>query len=175
MSRKRTLLTTEQVSELQVAYDRCRDGDTKIRFLAVRLYGTGMARADILEIAACSRSSLMNWVRYYQTLGIAGLVDKRLGGNSAKLRPHQVERLQDQLQSYTPEQLLGPDATSRAFWTVPDLAHLLERDYGVVYQSPTSYRSLLKRCGLSRQRPAKVYKSRHEGKVMDFEELLEKN
>jgi transposase len=175
MSRKRTLLTTEEITELQVAYDRCRDGDTKIRFLAVRLYGTGMATADILEVAGCSRSSLMNWVRHYQTLGIAGLVDKRVGGNSAKLRPHQVERLQDHLQGYTPEQLLGPDATSRAFWTVPDLARLLERDYAVVYQSPTSYRSLLKRCGLSRQRPAKVYKSRHEGKVMDFEELLEKN
>lgn len=175
MSRKRTLLTAEQVTELQIAYDRCRDGDTKIRFLAVRLYGTGMATPEILAITGCSRSSLMNWVRHYQTWGIAGLVDKRVGGNSAKLRPHQVERLHAQLQSYTPEQLLGSDAASRAFWTVPDLARLLARDYDVVYQSPTSYRSLLKRCGLSRQKPAKVYKSRHEFKVMDFEELLEKN
>ena len=33
----------------------------------------------------------------------------------------------------------------------------------------------LQRCGLSRQRPAKQYKSRHELKVMAFEEELEKN
>lgn len=174
MSRERTLLTLEQVTELQVAYDQCRDGDTKIRFQAVRLYGTGLATAEILAIAGCSRSSLMNWSRSYQAMGIAGLVDKRVGGNSAKLAPYQVERLHDQLQSYTPEQLLGPDAVGAAFWTVADLAQLLERDYGVVYKSVTSLRSLLKRCGLSRQKPAKVYKSRSELQVMAFEETLEK-
>lgn len=175
MSRERTLLTREQVTELRVAYDQCRDGNTKIRFQAVRLYGIGMATADILTIAGCSRSSLMNWTRTYQEMGIAGLVDKRVGGNSAKLAPYQVERLHDQLHSYTPEQLLGPDAVGGQFWAVADLASLLERDYGVIYKSLTSYRSLLKRCGLSRQKPAKVYKSRSELKVMAFEERLEKN
>lgn len=110
MSRERTLLTSAPVKELQVAYDQCRDGDTKLRFQAVRLYGTGMATPDILASAGCSRSSLMNWVRTYQTLGVAGLVDKRAGGNSAKLTPVQVEHLQDRLQSAPPAQLLGPHA-----------------------------------------------------------------
>lgn len=175
MSRERSLLTAEQITELQMAYDQCRDGDTKIRFQAVRLYGSGMAMSTILAIAGCSRGSLMNWVRNYQASGIAGLVDKRTGGNSAKLAPYQVERLQDHLQSYTPEQRLGPEAVGGQFWTVADLACLLVRDYGVVYKSLTSYRSLLKRCGLSRQKPAQVYKSRSEIKVMAFEEELEKN
>ena len=115
MSRERTHLTLEQVTELQVAYDQCRDGDTKIRFQAVRLYGTGMATTDILAIAGCSRSSLMNWSRNYQQMGIAGLVDKRVGGNSAKLAPYQIEQLHDRLHSYTPEQLLGPDAVGGTF------------------------------------------------------------
>ena len=175
MSRKRTLLTAEQVTELQVAYDQCSEGNTKIRFLAVRLYGTGMATSDVLSIIGCSRSSLMNWSRTYQQMGIAGLVDKRAGGNSAKLTPHQVKHLADQLDRYTPEQLLGAEAVSAQFWTVTDLARLVERTYDVVYDSPTSYRTLLKRCGLSRQRPAKQYKSRSELKVLDFEETLEKN
>jgi transposase len=175
MSRQRTLLTSEQVTELQVAFDHCRDGNTKIRFQAVRLYGTGMATADILTMAGCSRQSLMNWVRNYHALGIAGLIDKRVGGNSAKLEPFQIERLQEQLERHTPEQLLGPDGSGTPFWTVPDLARWLEREYGVVYKSPTSYRTLLQRCGLSRQRPAKQYKSRHELKVMAFEEELKKN
>lgn len=175
MSRKRTLLTADQVTELQVAYDRCSEGNDKIRFLAVRLYGTGMATAEILSIVGCSRSSLMNWHRTYQAMGIAGLIDQRAGGNSAKLAPHQVEHVADQLARYTPEQLLGGDAVSAQFWSVADLARLLERDYGVVYGSPTSYRTLLKRCGLSRQKPAKQYKSRSELKVSSFEELLEKN
>lgn len=175
MSRKRTLFTTEQVTELQVAYDQCNEGNTKIRFLAVRLYGTGMATVEIMSIVGCSRSSLMNWSRAYQSMGVAGLIDKRAGGNSAKLLPHQVEHLSEQLKRYTPEQLLGAEAVSAQFWTVTDLARLVERDYAVVYDSPTSYRTLLKRCGLSRQKPATQYKSRSELKVMAFEETLEKN
>ncbi|WP_363325816.1 winged helix-turn-helix domain-containing protein [uncultured Caldilinea sp.] len=55
-----------------------------------------------------------------------------------------------------------------------DLARLVERDYAVVYDSPTSYRTLRKRCGLSRQRPAKQCKSRSKLKVLSFEETLEK-
>ena len=175
MSRKRTLFTAEQVTELQVAYDECREGNTKIRFLAVRLYGTGMATSEIEVIVGCSRSSLMNWSRAYQQTGIVGLIDKRAGGNSAKLEPHQVAHLADQLECYRPEQLLGAETVSAQFWTVTDLARLVERDYAVVYDSPTSYRTLLKRCGLSRQRPAKQYKSRSELKVLAFEETLEKN
>ncbi|NJN83243.1 MAG: transposase [Caldilineaceae bacterium] len=160
---------------MQVAYDQCNEGNTKIRFLAVRLYGTGMATSEVLSIIGCSRSSLMNWSRIYQQMGVGGLVDKRAGGNSAKLAPYQVEHLADQLERYTPEQLLGAEATSPQFWTVTDLARLVERDYDVVYDSLTSYRTLLKRCGLSRQKPAQQYKSRSELKVMDFEETLEKN
>ena len=60
------------------------------------------------------------------------------------------------------------------FWTVPDVACLLARDYGVIYQSQTSYRTLMKKCGLSFQRPAKQYKSHSQTKVMEFEERLEK-
>lgn len=175
MSRQRTLLTSEQIAELQVAFDSCQDGNTKIRYQAVRLYGTGMATAKLLDIAGCSRQSLMNWVRTYREDGIAGLLDKRVGGNSAKLEPCQLEQLQTQLHRYTPEQLLGPENSGGQFWTVPDLACWLEREYGVVYKSPTSYRTLMKRCDLSLQRPAKQYKSRHEAKVMTFEEELEKN
>lgn len=175
MSRKRTALTEEQITELQVAYDQCRDGDTKIRFLAVRLYGTGKEPEEILSTCGCSRSSLMNWNREYRALGIAGLVDKRTGGNSAKLTSYQLEDLSERLDQYTPEQLLGPSAVDGQFWNIQDLAALVKREYKVVYKSSTSYRTLLKRCGLSRQRPAKQYKSRSEIKVMVFEENFEKN
>ena len=83
----------------------------------------------------------------------------------------------NQLHRYTPVQLLGNDAcrADGQFWGVADLARLLERDYGVSYDSPTSYRSLLVKCGLSYQRPAKQYKSQSAEKVQEFEQLLEKN
>ena len=108
---------------------------------------------------------------------MTALVGRRRGGNRAKLAPEQIEHLMKQLHQYTPAQRLGRDACvgEGQFWSVPDVACLLERDYGVTYQSLTSYRSLLAKCELSYQRPAKVYKSRSQAKVMAFEEGLEKN
>jgi len=92
------------------------------------------------------------------------------------LTPHQLERLQDLLDGYTPGQLFGVTACvgPGQFWTVGDLAQLLEREFAVSYKSETSLRELLGKCGFSYQRPAKQYKSRSTLKVAEFEEQLEK-
>jgi transposase len=169
-------LTEPQANQLQAAYLHCRNADTKIRYQAVRLYGLGYALAQIKAICGCSTTSLMEGNRAYRQRGPAALVDKRLGGNRARLKPAQLHALQQQWHRYTPAQLLGRQACQGdgQFWTVSDLATLLERDYGVVYQSLTSYRSLLTKCDLSYQRPAKQYKSHSDLKGLDFEQTLEK-
>lgn len=175
--RPRTFCLTEaEAHELQSAYLHCQDAKDKTRFQAVRLYGTGYGVALIQDICGCSRTSLMEWAHSFQQRGLTALLDHRLGGNHARLKPEQIETVQNQLHGYTPAQLLGRDhcVGNGQFWSVPDVARLLERDYGVTYDSPTSYRTLLQRCGLSYQRPAKQYKSHSEAKVMDFEEQLEK-
>lgn len=170
-------LTQPQVNELDAAYLHCQDADTKTRYQAVRLYGLNYSVLQIRDICGCSRTSLMEWSRAYRERGLTALVDHRLGGNRARLKPEQIERLQNQLHQYTPAQLLGREACvgDGEFWTVPDVAQLVERDQGVTYRSQTSYRSLMAKCDLSYQRPAKQYKSHSEVKVMAFEEYLEKN
>lgn len=177
MSRKRITLTEEQKNELRKAYDACRDGVTKIRYQAVLLYSNRRSVDEIKEITGCSGTSLMDWWRIYRSDGVTGLIDKRRGGNSAKLTAEQLDHLRTQLHQYTPVQVLGEDGCqgSPQFWTPGTLAVLVKRTYGVVYKSATSYRTLLKKCDLSRQRPATQYKSRSEAKVMAFEEELEKN
>ncbi len=119
----------------------------------------------------------MDWCRRYRAAGIAGLVDGRSGGNRAKLTPAQRHSVRTTLQHYTPRQLFGPDAATSdgRFWTVSDLKRLVETSFGVTWDSPTSYLTLLKESNLSFQRPQKVYKSRRESEVMAFEEMLEKN
>lgn len=176
MSTRKFSLTDEEANRLQAAYLHCDDADTKIRYQAVRLYGIGYQVPHILDICGCSRRSLVNWTRAYKERGVISLVDHRLGGNHARLKPEQIEAVQNQVYGYTPAQLLGRDACvgDGQFWTVAELAHLLERDYGVSYQSDTSYRTLLGKCGFSYQRPAKQYKSHSEVKRMQFEEDLEK-
>ena len=167
-------LTEADANALQEAYRHCQDALAKTRYQAVRLYGTGYSMAQITDICRCSTRSLLNWTQAYQQRGLTALLDHRLGGNRAKLKPEQIEAVQNQLHGYTPAQLLGKEACGGQFWTIPDLARLLERDYGVTYQSRTSFQTLLQKCGLSYQRPAKQYKSHSETKLMDFEEVLEK-
>jgi transposase len=176
MNTRHFCLTEAEADQLQTAYLHCDQADTKIRFQAVRLYGTGYTVAQIKDICGCSTRSLLNWTRAYADRGLTSLVDHRLGGNRARLEPEQIEAVQNQLHQYSPAQLLGRDTCvgDGQFWTVPDLAQLLEREYAVSYQSNTSYRTLLAKCDFSYQRPAKQYKSHSESKLMEFEEALEK-
>ncbi len=176
MAKRQFKLTEAQDKELKWAYHQCQDAQTKIRYQAVRLYGQGYAVKEIQEITGCSRPSLMEWCRAYREYGLAGLVDKRTGGNHAKLSPSEIEQIQRQLECYTPRQLFGSDGFygDGQFWTVPDLAKLVENKYGVTYQSATSYRNLFDRCDFSCQRPEAHYRSRNELAVLEFEQQLEK-
>jgi transposase len=177
MAKRKFQLNAEQNQELQAAYHQSRDAGEKMRYQAVRLYGNNYAVEEVIEITGCSRRRLLAWSRAYQRDGIGGLIDRRVGGNSAKLSAEQLEALHRQVHLYRPNQLLRTDEYSGngEYWGVCDLASLLKRDYQVVYRSATSYRNLLRQCEFSRQRPAQQYKSRNEGKVATFEEELEKN
>ena len=126
MPRRTFKLNEEQTQALRVAYLNCRDGATRTRYQAVRLYGTGYPVTEILGICDCSRRSLLEWCRRYRAEGIAGLVDHRLGGNRARLRPLEIEEVSRLLHAYTPVQLLGVDASSGdgPYWTVDDVRQL---------------------------------------------------
>jgi transposase len=177
MAKREFHLTEKQIKELRQAYTQSKDGPTRTRYQAVRLYGTGYPVQEVIEVTGCSRTSLMNWCRKYRTDGAAGLEDKRVGGNRAKLTTEQIDDLKERLHTYTPSHLLGPTAATAdgQFWTIEDLHQAVAQWYETSYQSRTSYRRLLRLCGFSYQRPAKVFKSRRESQVIEFEEQLEKN
>lgn len=111
--------------------------------------------------------------REFQRNGAQGLVDKRVGGNSAKLSQLQIEDLDDRLREYTPRDLFGPEASP--YWAPPDLARAIKKWYGVEYRSPSSYLRLFGVCDFSYQKVERVYKPRNELKVLEFEEQVEKN
>lgn len=176
--RTRTFKLNESEEQaLQVAYLHCRDGATRTRYQAVRLYGLGYDVAEIMLICGCSQRSLLEWCQRYRDEGISGLVDHRVGGNRSQLQALEIEALSQLLHQYTPAQLLGPHQRhgDGTHWTVADLQQVVLDKFGVRYQSATSYRTLLDRCDFSYQRTTKQYKARNEAKVMAFEEGLEKN
>jgi transposase len=177
MAKRNFTLTEEERKELLQAYRVCQDAVTRTRYQAVRLYGEGYPEKEIEQITGCSRTSLMEWCRAYRADHSQGLVDKRVGGNRAKLSKLQIEELQQMLHQYTPKERSGRKASTAdgQFWTVEDLALVVRERYGVAYQSRTSYSSLLRLCGFSYQKTEKIFKSRSQIKVADFEEQLEKN
>jgi transposase len=177
MRKRKFKLKEKQVGELWRAYDECIESDTKIRYQAVRLYGTNHPLRTIQDATGCSESSLREWVRAYRTAGLAGLRDHRCGGNSAKLTPDQRQEVEARLQQFTPQQIFGSQTHSASgqFWTVEDLEAALRRWYGVQYQSRNSYYNWLHACGFSYQRAEKVFKSQRPAEIAAFQEMVEKN
>jgi transposase len=177
MAKRKFKLTEVERKELLKAYQGSKDAATRTRYQAVRLYGEGYEEQEIERITGCSRTSLMEWCRAYRADRSQGLVDHRAGGNSAKLNKWQIEELQAKLHQYTPKEVFGAKASTASgqFWTVADLIHVVRDQYGVEYKSRTSYTSLLSLCGFSYQKAEKIFKSRSQTKVADFEEQLEKN
>lgn len=177
MAKRKFELTLSQLKELIQAYTRCNDGMLRTRYQAVRMYGTRYPVDEICALTRCSRTSLMEWCRAYQSHGVAGLRDGRRGGNSAKLTTSQRVDLLQRLETYTPRQLFGSSAhtTTGQFWTVEDLQRAVAQWYGVQYASRTSYSTLFHTAGLSYQRPARVFKSQRLPHIMEFEENTEKN
>lgn len=177
MAKRKFILTKAERKELLQAYRHCKDAATRTRYQAVRLYGEGYPEAEIEQITGCSRTSLLEWCRAYREDPSQGLVDKRVGGTRAKLSTLQLEELQQTLHQYTPKERLGSNASTvdGQYWSVEDLVQVVRERYGVEYQSRTSYIQLLRHCGFSYQKTEKVFKSRSEAKVAEFEEQLEKN
>jgi transposase len=136
----------------------------------------GYATDQITEITGAPRSSLMLWCRTYRTGGIAALDDHRVGGNSAKLTRDQVADLSRKLRHSTPRSLFGPEAATPdgQAWSVADLRQAVQFGYGITYQSVVSYYNLFARCDYSYHQPTKVFKSRNEAAVAEFEAQIEK-
>ncbi len=178
VARQRQLLNETEVRELQVAYESCKDGPTRTRLQAVRLYGRGYATGEIESITGAERRLVLRWYAKYRRGGPTALYDQRKGGNRRVLTDEQVADIRAKLQQYRPVDVLGASGVATAdgqHWTVEDLKPALARWQGVTYQSDTSYRTLLKRCGFSYQRAGKRFRSRSEDRLAEFEEGLEKN
>lgn len=177
MTRRRHQLTETQLSELKRAFSQSKNADTRTRYQAVRLYGTGYDTDEIIEITGCSYPSLLRWWREYRKAGVDALQDQRRGGNHARLTTEQLGAVKARMHTYTPAQLFGDQVSSSTgeFWTIGDVRHALQQWYGVSYDSLASYRALMKRCGFSYQRTERTYRSRSEMGVAQFEEEIEKN
>ena len=173
MAKRHFELSEAEIGRFSQREQQSRDRHELKRLQAVRLYGSGMAIATILNIVVgTSESSIRQWAQHYREEGIAGLRSKWQGNNAKKLSDAQRSELRERLQQNAPEQW---GISAGHFWTISDLEVAVQQWYGVSYRSPRSHVALLHACGFSYQRTEKVYRSRaNEREIADFEAELEK-
>jgi transposase len=172
MATRKFHLSEEAIDALKRAETATKKSTELRRMQAVRLYGSGQAVRQIVEVTGLGTRTLLDCVARYREKGIDGLVDYQQTGNRTLLTDEQRRELAEKLKQYRP---LDLHISQQQYWTVSDLAVAVEQWYGVVYQHRDGYIRILHRSGFSFQRSTKVY--RHQpsaAALVEFEAMLEK-
>jgi len=178
MAKRQFQLTEDEIVAFRQAEAQTPDVRELKRLQSVRLYGMGEPVATIQKLVGCGPDSPRQWANRYRRGGLEALRIVWSSGNASKLTDKQRQDLREKTAQYTPEQVIAPDVRVErgAFWTVSDLQIVVERWYGVTYNSVRSYHNLLHTCGLSYQKVEKVYRSQPGAvQLAEFEAELEKN
>lgn len=172
MAKRQFQLSELAIGQFRQAEAQTRDVHELKRLQAVRLYGSGAELAEIMQMVGCGESTVRQWAMRYNAQGLTGLRSHWKGGNANKLSAEQSAVLKEKLHQYRPVDLHLSQAT---YWTVSDVQAAVVQWFGVSYKDVDSYHGLLRRCGFSYQRTAKVYRSQpNAADVAEFEAELEK-
>jgi transposase len=165
-------LTEREVAALKQAEQQTKRPNELRWMQAVRLYGSGMVVAQVMEITGLSERTIQRQAARYRAEGVGGLRERRVGGNRSLLTDEQRAEVAAKRHQCRPVDL---KVSQRDYWTVSDLAVVVEQWDGVVYKALDGYYDLLHASGFSRQRSSKVY--RHQpsaAALVEFETGLEK-
>ena len=124
---------------LRQAAARSRDANAARRMLALALVLEGQSRTDAAATCGMDRQTLRDWVHRYNAAGLAGLVNRRTPGSTARLLAEQeaaVERWVEQ----------GPDLERDGVvrWRCRDLQERIRREFKVSLHERTVGKLLTK-------------------------------
>lgn len=177
MKHRRFNLSDDEIRALEAAEGETREALALRRLQGVRMYGSGLDMKLIQQVTGAARRTLEDWVRAYRARGVDGLQPGWRGGNNRKLGVEVREELTTKLNQMTVAQALSEEerGSHGQFWTIEAVERVVEKWYGVRYQSRESYRRLLTEAGFSVQHPEGIYRSRpSEAVIADFEADAEK-
>ena len=120
----------------------------RLRRRAITLLHQGMTAAAVADRVGTDRSTVYRWARRFNTGGLTALQGTKASGRPPKLTLTQITKLRALIVGADPRQL----QFEFALWTREMVAALIERDYEVT-MSPSAVGRLLRRIGLSPQRP----------------------
>ncbi|MHB1931221.1 MAG: IS630 family transposase, partial [Acidimicrobiales bacterium] len=120
----------------------------RLRRRAVILLQQGIPAGAVADRVGADRSTVYRWARRFNEGGMPALSGTKTTGRPPKLDLTQVTKLRALIIGADPRQL----QFEFALWTRDMVAVLIEREYGVL-MSPSAVGRLLRRIGLSPQRP----------------------
>lgn len=120
----------------------------RLRQNAVNQIIRGVPANKVAAAAGVDPSTVFRWVRRFNKGGLAALESSKARGNAPKLSSDQVGRLRQMIVGSDPRQL----RFEFALWTRELIGELIEREFGT-HMSPSAVGRLLRRIGLSPQRP----------------------
>ncbi len=132
----------------------------EIRIRAVKRVEAGESPEVVIEALGFHRSAIYKWISLYREGGIEGLKGKKAAGPTPKLNGKQLRHLYKIITSSNPLQL----GFEFALWTRAMIREVIREQFGVRL-SDVSVGRLLRKLGLSPQRPLRKAYQRDEEKV----------
>lgn len=129
------------------------------RLRAIALLGEGCAQIDVARKLGVSRSAVSQWKQAYAQGGNDALLAKLHPGPTPKLSGKQCQRLLEYLKQ-------GPrkHGWSTELWTLPRIAELVARKFGIQYDQSGIWR-LLHRLDWSCQKPERRAREHNQAAV----------
>lgn len=135
------------------------------RLSACEALENGISADDVAEVLKVSRASLFEWQKAYRAHGAEALRTKKTRGPEPKLGNGQMSQLFRLIAENDPRQLsFGP-----ALWTRGMVQELILRQFGVRL-SVVSVGNVLRKLGMSPQRPLYKAYEQDPGKVAEWKE-----
>lgn len=98
----------------------------------------GKKRKDIAQILDINPATITEWKKQFLTKGLKGICLKPYPGNHYKLTRVQKEKIKWLITKHTPREL---NCADKRFWTTKSLKILVKERFGIIYESPYTYRS----------------------------------
>jgi len=147
MAKRKFRLTPAEHADITGALDTAGSELAYNRLRAILAYSSGVPWPELAAQFHCTRAGLQHYCSTYRRFGKEVLIRRgRRGGRDSRLTQYQLADLARRLATTTPAQAFpGIETFGGDHWTAKDLYRAILQWYGIVYSSPTTYYSLLKR------------------------------
>ena len=143
-----------------------RDVQEHLRMQGIKLWKKKMKVKDISETLGVTIFAVYNWIKKYKKQGLKGLKKRKAKGAEPKLSEKEIKKLVELI-----EKTADNYGFESPLWDCKKITQLIREKFGKTIHFSNVWR-LLKRLGLSPQKPKRQAKERDEKEVKDWIEKV---